>query len=64
MSSSSSSSLDLHASHQGKFLGGTIAVTILAAVFVVLRFLARWKKGLKIGVDDYTLVVGLVCAVF
>ena len=36
--------------------------TGLATVFVFLRFLARWKKGIAIRVDDYLLCVAVVIA--
>lgn len=38
-------------------------MTVLAAAFVALRFIARCKKRLKIGWDDYIIVVSLVCVV-
>ena len=37
-----------------------ISVTIVALVFVILRFLSRWQRHLKIGVDDYLIAVALV----
>ncbi|CAG8048755.1 unnamed protein product [Penicillium olsonii] len=46
---------------QRSFRATTIAMAVLAVVFTLFRFLARWKKGLRPGVDDYVLVVALVC---
>lgn len=52
---------DLRASRQVAYRSATIAMTVLAAVFVALRFIARCKKRLKTGWDDYIIVVSLVC---
>jgi hypothetical protein len=38
------------------------AITALAAAFVVLRFVARKKRGAGFGLDDYMLLVSLVVA--
>ncbi|KAJ5186751.1 hypothetical protein N7449_011515 [Penicillium cf. viridicatum] len=46
--------------YQGSYRAGTIAMTVLGVVFVILRFLARWKKALKPGPDDYVILVALV----
>lgn len=54
------SSLGDHESNQRTFRATTIAMAVLAVVFTALRFLARWKKGLRPGIDDYMLVVALV----
>lgn len=35
-------------------------MTVLAVLFVVLRFLARWKKALKPGIDDWMIVAALL----
>jgi hypothetical protein len=40
----------------------TTALLILAFVFVALRFIARSKRGLSYGADDWMIVVSLVCA--
>ncbi|KAH9204023.1 hypothetical protein DL95DRAFT_499094 [Leptodontidium sp. 2 PMI_412] len=40
-----------------------IAIIILAGLFVVLRFVARWKKGVHIGLDDYFIVLAFVIIV-
>lgn len=50
-----------YASNQRNFRATTIAMVVLAVLFTGFRFLARWKKGLTPGVDDYMLVVALVC---
>ncbi|KAJ5772747.1 hypothetical protein N7457_007643 [Penicillium paradoxum] len=52
--------LNPHESFQASWQAGTITMTILAVLFVILRFLARWKKSLKPGWDDYLIVVALV----
>ncbi|KAL4944497.1 hypothetical protein BDV06DRAFT_233191 [Aspergillus oleicola] len=52
-------SSNIHESRQGEFRTATIAMTVLATAFVALRFLARWKKGLKIGIDDFGILVSL-----
>ncbi|KAL4798901.1 hypothetical protein BDV19DRAFT_356378 [Aspergillus venezuelensis] len=51
---------NIYDSKQGEYRAGNIAVTVIAAVFVVLRLLARWKKGLAIGIDDYAILISLV----
>jgi hypothetical protein len=38
----------------------TTTLLILASVFVVLRFAARFKRGLSYGADDWMIVVALV----
>jgi hypothetical protein len=57
-------SVNLNENRQGQYRAGTISMTVLGAVFVGLRFLSRWKKGLSIGWDDYLMLVSLVCANF
>lgn len=42
--------------------GTTTALLVLAFIFVVLRFAARYKRGLTYGADDWMIVVSLVCA--
>ena len=37
-----------------------ISVTVVTVVFVLLRFLSRWQRHLKIGVDDYLIAIALV----
>ncbi|KUL92522.1 hypothetical protein ZTR_02635 [Talaromyces verruculosus] len=51
-------------SRQGEYRAGTISMTVLAVVFIILRFLARWKQGLRIGVDDYAIVLSLLLLSF
>lgn len=46
--------------YQGSYRAATIAMTVLGVVFVILRFLARWKKSLKLGPDDYVILAALV----
>jgi hypothetical protein len=50
-------------SRQGEYRAGTFSMTALGVVFVILRFLARWKKGLRIGADDYVILLSLVGAI-
>lgn len=40
--------------------GTTTALLVLAFIFVVLRFAARYKRGLTYGADDWMIVVSLV----
>jgi len=40
--------------------GTTTALLVLAFIFVVLRFAARYKRGLTYGSDDWMIVVSLV----
>lgn len=51
---------NLQESFQGSYRAGTISMTILAVVFVILRFLSRWKKALRPGLDDYLIVIALL----
>ncbi|KAJ5906353.1 uncharacterized protein N7473_003269 [Penicillium subrubescens] len=44
---------NIYESRQREYRAGTISMTALGVVFVILRFLVRWKKGLRIGADDY-----------
>ncbi|CAG8300760.1 unnamed protein product [Penicillium salamii] len=53
-----------YASNQRNFRATTIAMVVLAVLFTGFRFLARWKKGLTPGVDDYMLVVALLLIAF
>lgn len=48
------------ASTQPKQRITTIALAILAIVFLLLRLTARHMKRIGLGVDDWTLIVGLV----
>lgn len=48
-------------SRQGNIRTMMIVFPILAACFVVLRFLARWKRGMRLGIDDWLLLIGMVC---
>ncbi|KAJ6038829.1 hypothetical protein N7499_003728 [Penicillium canescens] len=50
---------NIYESRQGEYRAGTISMTVLGVVFVILRFLARWKKGLRIGADDYVILLSL-----
>lgn len=52
--------MDVHESRQGEFRAQTIAMTVLGFFFVILRFTSRWKKGLQLGWDDYTIVLSVV----
>ncbi|KAH8655215.1 hypothetical protein BX600DRAFT_469307 [Xylariales sp. PMI_506] len=38
----------------------SIAFTVIAAAFVSIRFIARWRQGLKIGWDDWLILLALV----
>lgn len=38
----------------------TIAMAVPAALFVVLCFVSRLKKGLRPGYDDYAIIIALV----
>ncbi|KAK8109658.1 hypothetical protein PG999_007795 [Apiospora kogelbergensis] len=44
--------------HQTRVL--VIVITLLATVFVALRFLGRWRQGVSFGADDWTCLVALV----
>ncbi|KAI5791892.1 hypothetical protein EDC01DRAFT_784708 [Geopyxis carbonaria] len=52
--------INLNASRQAELRGTTIAVTLLALLFVILRFIARVTKGAGVGKDDWVLLVALV----
>ncbi|KAK4098784.1 hypothetical protein N658DRAFT_499020 [Parathielavia hyrcaniae] len=41
----------------------TIAFTVFAGIFVLLRFLARWRQAARIAVDDWLIVVSLLVLV-
>ncbi|KAJ5494855.1 hypothetical protein N7463_010942 [Penicillium fimorum] len=47
-------------SYQGSYRAGTIAMTVLGVLFVILRLLARWRKSLKPGWDDYMIMAALI----
>lgn len=52
-------SVHVQESLQAQYRAATIAMLAVGIVAVVLRFLSRWKKGLYIGLDDYTVVLAL-----
>jgi hypothetical protein len=37
-----------------------VGVTVMAVVFVILRFTARWRRKVPIGLDDHLIVVSMV----
>jgi hypothetical protein len=41
----------------------SIAFTVFAAVFVLLRFIARWRQAARIAIDDWLIVASLVVLV-
>ena len=45
---------------QGELRATSIAITLLAVFFVVLRFISRRMKGIGVGADDIMIVVALV----
>lgn len=50
---------DLSQNRQHELREVTIIMIVLAAAFVALRFIARWKAGVYWGVDDYLAVLSL-----
>lgn len=52
--------IDLHESQQKATLAAIIPVIIIAAASVICRFVARRLQKLKLGLDDYLILVGLV----
>lgn len=56
---STTPSQDLSQNKQSSLRGQTIATVILATCFVGLRFFARWKAGVRWGIDDWLTVVAL-----
>lgn len=38
----------------------SVAFTIVAAVFVILRFVGRWRQVVRFGVDDWLIVAAWV----
>ncbi|RAL13867.1 uncharacterized protein BO97DRAFT_442171 [Aspergillus homomorphus CBS 101889] len=54
------SATDIHENRQETNRTLSIAMTALGLFFVILRLLARWKKGLSIGRDDYTMLLSVV----
>lgn len=51
------------ASPQGvTFIRTAVALNVLATLAVVLRLLARWKTKMRLGGDDYLIVVALFLA--
>lgn len=55
--------LDLDANHSQWVRDVTTGMLVLAVIFVSFRFLARWLKGLKVGLDDWLLLAALVSAI-
>ncbi|KAJ5437191.1 hypothetical protein N7445_008076 [Penicillium cf. griseofulvum] len=47
-------------SYQASYRAGTIAMTTLGVPFIILRFLARWKKSLKPGLNYYMIMAALL----
>tara|TARA_R110002033_G_scaffold39312_1_gene79063 strand:- start:118 stop:318 length:201 start_codon:yes stop_codon:yes gene_type:complete len=52
--------VDLTENRQGELRATSIAITLLAVFFVVLRFISRRMKGIGVGADDIMIVVALV----
>ena len=52
--------VDLTENRQGELRATSIAITLLAVFFVVLRFISRRMKGIGVGADDVMIVVALV----
>lgn len=46
------------------FLVANVVLPFLAAIAVALRFIARIKKGAPLQMDDWTILVCLVCYFF
>ncbi|KAH8703370.1 hypothetical protein BGW36DRAFT_369246 [Talaromyces proteolyticus] len=49
-----------HGSYQAQNKAGTITITVLAVIFLALRFLARWVNNRCYGVDDILLCFAMV----
>jgi len=56
----STADIDLTASKQQELRATAYSITVLAGVFVALRFVARAKRGAGLKIDDWMLVVALV----
>lgn len=55
-------SVNLQDDEQGRILASTIAVSILADIALVLRFVSRKIKG-NYALDDFLAVIGLVSGI-
>ncbi|KAH9203607.1 hypothetical protein DL95DRAFT_377608 [Leptodontidium sp. 2 PMI_412] len=52
--------IDLTENRQGELQATSVAITLLAVLFVVLRFISRRMKGIGVGADDIMILVALV----
>ncbi|PVH77142.1 hypothetical protein DL98DRAFT_424172 [Cadophora sp. DSE1049] len=52
--------VDLTQNRQGELRATSVAITLLAVFFVVLRFISRRMKGIGVGADDIIILVALV----
>ena len=50
-----------HQSKTGQLIGSTAALSALATLLVVARFITRVRTKAGLEVDDWTIVVALVC---
>jgi hypothetical protein len=55
---------DISQNRQSELIDIDITIVALATLFVGLRFFSRWKAGVYWGIDDYTLLLALVCQKF
>ncbi|KAL2064279.1 hypothetical protein VTL71DRAFT_4773 [Oculimacula yallundae] len=51
--------INLSENRQGELRATSIAITILAVFFVILRFVSRYMRGIGIGADDVMILVAL-----
>lgn len=54
------STMDVNENRQHENRVLCIFMTALGLLFMILRLLARWKKGLSVGPDDYTILLSMV----
>ena len=55
--------VDVNESRQAESLREVIAFIVLATVFVAARFIAKRCSKASVGLDDWTIVLGLVCLI-
>ena len=52
---------NLHADQQGRIVGSMVTLLILSTSFVMLRLLSRKFSKAGVWLDDYLVVLALVC---
>ncbi|KAM0397154.1 hypothetical protein ACHAQC_004691 [Fusarium culmorum] len=53
--------IDLTENQDGEILRPVVALMTLGILAVAIRLVARWKSGTGIAIDDYLILLALMC---